>query len=638
MIVIAFLFFWRELNKARSCLFQYITDFKSRARRKDIKFKGIFVLFALFILACGITHLFAIYTIWHGSYGWHGILKLITAIVSVLTALALIANRHALLSIPSVYQLELALEKAEAANQAKQYFLATMSHEIRTPINGVMGMLNLAIKNENDIDQAKKLTIAKKSAASLLAVINDIIDFSKVEAGKLEIEKIHFNVCTLLTDTFKSFSFCHPDKNVELLLDTRNVDVDCLVGDPGRIRQVISNLINNAVKFTTQGEIHVVASVECTSSGDYELSCCIKDTGVGIPSSTIEQLFMPFTQADSTTTRKYGGTGLGLAICRQLVRLMGGVITAKSEVGVGSEFSFSIPLELPPVTEEIPNEFSLARVYNTDHSAKTVLLIYANPSAVAIYGGYLTKAKYKVIYCEAVAELINLEPTASSSIDVVLADANLLNAVNDSVLSNFVKLHCYGCNLWLMDHDNDTRFTSKALQITGFIDKPVSPADLFYAVSWVSDKTPIQSPSNLANKEKKYPINILVVEDHVINQTVISLMLEDCVESFSTADNGEEALSMLKSSEKEGGRKFDMIFMDCQMPIMDGYEATKKIRAGDVGEFYKNICIVAMTANSMNGDREYCLAVGMDNYIAKPFEFDRVYEVIDSLHHKISEQ
>lgn len=608
-------------------------------KRKDLKFKGIFVLFAAFILACGISHLFAIYTIWHGSYGWHGISKLITAIVSVATAYALIVNRHALLSIPTAYQLELALEKAETANKAKQSFLASMSHEIRTPINGVMGMINLALKNERNADQAKKLTIAQKSAASLLVVINDIIDFSKVEAGKLKIEKVPFNVGELLADTLKVFSFSYQDKKVELLFDARKIDVDFLLGDPGRIKQVISNLISNAVKFTDQGEIQVVASINSTSSGSYEFSCCVKDTGIGIPHDKIDILFTPFTQADSTTTRKYGGTGLGLSICRQLARLMGGDITVNSEVGRGSEFCFSIPVDEAPLSaSEPPNEFSLSHIYNTDHSSETVLLINDNPKALAIYGTYLTKAKYKVIFCESIEKLIDIDPTVSASIDVVLIDGNLITTESIDALTSFEKLHSNIRGLWLMDYDSGTRFASKGMQFTGFIDKPVSPSDLFYAVSRANDQKEIQSQTKLASEKKKYPINILIVEDNEINQTVVKCLLEDYVESFSTANNGLEALKKLKASEKEGKQKFDLIFMDCQMPIMDGYVATKNIRAGEAGELYKNSCIVAMTANAMSGDKEECLAVGMDDYITKPIEFDKVIEIIDKLYRKTLEQ
>ena len=604
--------------------------------RTDIKFKGIFILFAAFILMCGISHLMAIYTIWNGSYGWHGVSKMITAIVSVLTATALLINRKAFLSIPTATQLELALAKAETANQAKRDFLACMSHEIRTPINGVMGMLNLALANEKDVDQARKLGIAQESAASLLAVINDIIDFSKVEAGKLDVEKVPFNIGELLSETIKTFSFSVCNKNLELLLDSRNIDVDYIVGDPGRIRQVLSNLISNAVKFTAQGEIRVIAEVSLNSSGTYEFKCCVKDTGIGIPSDKIEMLFTPFTQADSSTTREYGGTGLGLAICSQLANLMGGDIKIESEVGLGSQFSLTIPTEIPATDHSATDKFSVAKFYATDHSNESVLLVSANPFATPLYCGYLSKANYRFVCCAALADIVKLKPEIATSIDVVLIDASLANNDGVEVLLGFERLYPQLRGLWFIDYATDARFTSKDLRFTGYIEKPLSPAGLFNAISMVDTKMPIKTERNINLSENQYPINILIVEDHEINQAVIEGMLENCVEAFSIAEHGADALNMLKNTESEGVRKYDLVFMDCQMPIMDGYEATRKIRAGEAGDLNKNIYIIAMTANAMDGDKEQCLAAGMDGYLTKPIDFEEVVSVIDKHYRRIS--
>jgi signal transduction histidine kinase/CheY-like chemotaxis protein len=601
-------------------------------KRKDIKFKGIFLLFAAFILACGISHLFAIYTIWHGSYGWHGISKMVTAIVSVATAYALVVNRHALVSIPTAYQLELALGKAEAANEAKQSFLASVSHEIRTPINGVMGMINLALKNERDTEQIKKLSIAQKSAASLLVVINDIIDFSRVEAGKLSIEKVPFQLGELLNETVKAFSSSCQNKNVEVLIDVRKLDVDYVIGDPGRIKQIISNLINNAIKFTERGDIVVVASMVQPSTGNYELCCCVKDTGIGIPASKIDILFTPFTQADATTTRKYGGTGLGLSICRELARLMGGDITVESEVGVGSEFCFNIPLELPAgSSHNAPADFKKNNNDKSNESVETILLLNDNRKAIAIHAAYLSKANYKVVFCSSIEKLDSLDPEVASSIDAILVDANLLTNDNTELVK-FERTNQRLRGVWLMDFDHGAQSTINGIHFTGFIDKPVFPNDMFDALTKEKHSGENQSESSFVAEKQKYPINILIVEDNEINQTVIMSLLEDSVEGFAVAFNGQEALNMLKESENAGEKKFDLIFMDCQMPIMDGYEATKRIRSGEAGDSYKNAFIAAMTANAMTGDKEMCLAAGMDDYISKPINFDRVIEVIDRLH------
>ncbi|MGS2721483.1 ATP-binding protein [Paraglaciecola aestuariivivens] len=603
-------------------------------KRKDIKFKGIFLLFAAFILMCGISHLFAIYTVWNGSYGWHGISKLITAIVSVLTVWALFINREALVRIPTAYQLELALEEAKEANQAKRNFLACMSHEIRTPINGVMGMLNLTINNETDPEQAKKLSIAKKSAESLLAIINDIIDFSKVEAGKLEIEKVPFNISEMLADTVKGFSFCYHDKNVDLLLDAREVETDFIVGDPGRIRQILNNLISNAVKFTDAGEIKVVAKVNQANSGGYELSCQVQDTGIGIEKDKLGMLFNPFSQADTSTTRKYGGTGLGLAICNQLTQLMGGNLEVSSEPNKGSIFSFVIPVDLPLIEMQTQDKNSLASFYAQSDREHTVLLVTPSQSATDIYSGYLQKANYQVLSCESIEHLKALKTNQASAIQTIVIDAELLHAQNASELVDFKQQYPQINSIWILDYDSKKKFTSPHLEISGFIDKPLSPIELFKAMDQIELPALVKSSMNEGDKKPKYPLNVLIVEDNQINQTVVECLLEDCVASYQCANNGLEAMTTLKNSLKGNNQKFDLIFMDCQMPVMDGYEATQRIRAGDASEYYNDIAIIAMTANAMSSDRDQCIAAGMNDYISKPIAFDKVMDAIDKVHKK----
>jgi two-component system, sensor histidine kinase and response regulator len=587
-------------------------------KRKDVKFKGIFILFAAFILLCGITHLFSIYTIWHGTYGVHGLSKFITAIVSVATAVALVKSRKAILSIPSTYSLQLALQDAEDANSAKSNFLACMSHEVRTPINGVIGMLDLAIKNEREIDQSKRLQTAKNSANTLLAVINDIIDISKVEAGKLEIEHVAFNVLELLGNTTKGFAFYHSRKGIEVLLDASHIEDEILLGDPGRIGQVINNLMNNAVKFTVKGQVKLTARVERLSDDQGELHCSVADTGIGISEQQMAALFTPFVQADSTTTRKYGGTGLGLAICRQLCRLMGGEVEVQSQLDRGATFSFSLPVGL--LAEREANKAPQC-IYRESHAGTNVLLVDHNPETLAIVQTYLRRAKYNVISCDHVQAMCSLDRTITMNIDYLLLDGETASVAPVNLLAPFVQSHPALKGVWLLAYDDDTRFRDRQLPQCDYIDKPVLPKELLEALNPAS--APVDTASN--GIVGVLPMRVLVVEDNEINRSVVEGLLEDYIEHQVFAENGEIALEVLKSV------KVDCILMDCQMPVMDGYEATRAIRSGAAGESYRDVPIVAMTANAMDGDRERCLATGMDEYIAKPIDVTLMKQVIGDI-------
>ncbi|UTA46520.1 ATP-binding protein [Simiduia sp. 21SJ11W-1] len=582
-------------------------------QRKDVKFKGIFLLFAAFILLCGATHLFAIYTIWHGAYGWHGIMKLVTAVVSVFTAAALFANREAILSIPSTYKLELALQDAEDANNAKRNFLACMSHEVRTPINGVVGMLDLALRNESDPEQSKRLETAKKSANALLSVINDIIDISKVEAGKLDVEHVAFNLHELLGDTARSFAFNRGRKDIELVLDATAVTHETVLGDPGRIRQVVSNLMGNAVKFTSQGTVKLVAELVEVEGELGTLSCKVIDTGIGIEKSQLGNIFSPFTQEDSSTTRKYGGTGLGLAICQQLCRLMGGDVWVKSEKGKGSEFGFRVPVGIVAA--------SRSKVLAANHADENVLLVDANKETQNIVYNYLRQAKYNVIRCANEDDIARLDGSVAANIDVLLVDGKTASCMPAKVLEEFVYDHPCVKRVWILDYDNENRYDAPNLPLTGYINKPVAPLDLLACLdrgeSLTTSKPAAPAVSGML------PLRVLVVEDNDINRSVVEGILETKVSHLVFAENGEVAIEVMKSV------RVDLVLMDCQMPVMDGYEATRAIRAGRAGDSYITIPIIAMTANAMEGDRERCLEAGMDEYLSKPVDMRKMHALIE---------
>jgi signal transduction histidine kinase/CheY-like chemotaxis protein len=386
--------------------------------------------------------------------------------------------------------LNLALIKAQDANIAKSQFLASMSHEIRTPMNGVIGMLHLLTQETLNEKQKHYTQVAKSSADSLLTLINDILDVSKIEAGKLDIEIINFDIHKLFNDLATNMSHRIQSEEVEIILDIQQIKETMVQGDPGRLQQILTNLLSNAIKFTKQGKITIRASLStCNTNADdeyneYQLRCDVIDTGIGIPNDKLSQLFESFTQADSSTTRKYGGTGLGLSIAKQLCQLMGGNIDVSSDIDRGSQFRFTIKLGR--------------------------------------------------------------------------SDAPLSTNSNSDI------------------------------------------------------RDAISSHQQLEQYKNQ---NILLVEDNRTNQLVALSIMKNLGLQADLAENGEEAIHKLKESEDQ---YYSIILMDCQMPIMDGFTATKNIRNGSANDGYCNIPIIAMTANAMQGDREECINAGMNDYLTKP--------------------
>jgi len=478
----------------------------------------------------------------------------------------------------------------------------------------------------------KKVAIAKSSAHSLLGVINDILDFSKAEAGKVELEHIHFNARDLIGEIAEAQAFTAQEKGIEIILDLVSLEPSHLMGDPGRIRQVVTNLISNAVKFTSQGEVVVSASIEKTDQ-DLLLNIKVKDSGIGITKAKQQQLFTPFSQVDASTTREYGGTGLGLAICKQLCELMNGKISLASEPGKGSEFTATMQ-----VAEGIEKERTIP---NINMSSLNVLVVDDNETNRLVisqqlghWGANVTLASSAKQALELCAQRIeNDQPM----FDIAVLDMQMPE-MDGMELCKVLKAHddYTAMPLVMMTSiagmEGAQRYSKIGFQ--AYFPKPVTTADLISALSVItsSDSTeplPLVTPgyiSSLRKEKSDTPAKILLVEDNPVNQHVSTLMLKKLNCEVILAQNGQEAINTL-SEHNEG--YFDLVLMDCQMPVMDGFDATANIRDGMAGDEHKAIKIIALTANAMDSDKERCINAGMDDYLTKPIQLDILKEKIE---------
>ena len=530
--------------------------------------------------------------------------------------------------------LRVALEKAKESERLKSDFLASMSHEIRTPLNGVIGMTGLLIDTPLSAEQQEYAETVRTSADTLLGLINDILDLSKIEAGRLTIEPVAFDLEVAAGEVIELFAAKAAEKNLNLIVRYEPDAPRWVIGDPGRVRQVLTNLVGNAIKFTAAGHVFLNIEHERGDAAASSFHFRVEDTGIGIAPENQARIFERFTQADNSTTRKYGGTGLGLAISKQLVDLMGGVMRLESREGIGSTFSFELPLPLDPDSHPAattsPMELANLRVLIVDDSVVNRRIYHELITRWGMRNGS---------YASASEALQALRDGAAQSdpFNIALVDLNMPE-IDGEMLGRAIKADpTIGDTVLILLTSSCSKSRSGGLTDAGFaayLTKPVRPSVLMDAIATAWAVRQQRQQSELITRQTlrsgvaperaptmPFRARVLLAEDNIVNQRVARLMLEKLGCRVDIAANGKEAVEMVALVP------YDAVFMDCQMPEMDGYAATRLIRQSERDG--RHVPIIAMTAHAMEGEREKCLDCGMDDYLSKPVRREALRTTLD---------